>query len=429
MRKQFIIVFLVSVFSSAVLANFETAMQAFDRRDYQQALRELEPLAEAGDPYAQYMLGRLYAAGNGVIQDFIEAHKWFNLAAARNHGHAAQARDATAARMTPAQIGRAQELARRWQPGSSGGGGRDDAPRDDRENPRRIIAGIQDGLNRLGYDAGPVDGSMGRRTRQAIVEYQADTGLRQTGEPTRDLLEHIQRTQSQSQDQSSDGNDRDRSWSRLILSDRFDDGDYTRNPRWTVAAGEFRIDRGNGLRSIAAPYRSFDRPQSRENTAEEIGLAVLQAILQQAAGIPNQPAQSEYAEIYVPARIDNAFALELVLNARDTSGPLEFGVYQGRSRDTGYRVIIAPEGRLVLVSLARSGSAVVQTSRRSVNIDDGRQHNLRWVRRPDGRMSIAMDQREVINARDRSFRDEFSGFAWINRGGDYGLRQIEIFGR
>ena len=427
MRKQFIVVFLVSAFSSAVLADFETAMQAFDRRDYRQAVEELEPLANAGDPYAQYMLGRLYMAGNGVIQDFVEAHKWFNLAAARNHGYAAQAREATASRMNSAQIGRAQELARRWQPDSAASGERDDD--DDRDSPRAILAGIQEALNQLGYDAGPVDGAMGRRTRQAILDYQADMSLRQTGESTGDLLEHIERTLRESRRGENDRDDRRES--RLILSDSFNDGNYTRNPRWTVVTGEFTIDRSNGLRSIAAPYQSFNRQPARANTAEEIGLAVLQAILQQAAGVNNQNQTSriEYAEIYVPARIDNAFILDLTLNARDTQGPLEFGVYQGRDRDVGYRLVIAPEGQLVLVRLARSGNSVIQTSRRTVNLRDGQQHRLRWVRRADGEMRIEMDRREMISAVDRGFRDDFSGFVWINRGGDYGLRGIDISGR
>ena len=37
--------------------------------------------AEAGDAEAQQELGRMYASGNGVLQDYTEAVKWFHMAA------------------------------------------------------------------------------------------------------------------------------------------------------------------------------------------------------------------------------------------------------------------------------------------------------------------------------------------------------------
>ncbi|MDA7673993.1 sel1 repeat family protein, partial [Akkermansiaceae bacterium] len=37
--------------------------------------------AEAGDAEAQQELGRMYASGNGVPQDYSEAVKWFRMAA------------------------------------------------------------------------------------------------------------------------------------------------------------------------------------------------------------------------------------------------------------------------------------------------------------------------------------------------------------
>jgi TPR repeat protein len=65
-------------------------------------------------------LGLTYANGEGVPQDYVLAHMWFNLAEARsNHPMmekiAGELRDETAKRMTPAQIAEAQKLAREWQ--------------------------------------------------------------------------------------------------------------------------------------------------------------------------------------------------------------------------------------------------------------------------------------------------------------------------
>jgi TPR repeat protein len=43
----------------------------------------LRPLAEHGDPEAQYDVGFMYYSGRGAAQNFAEALKWYRLAAAR----------------------------------------------------------------------------------------------------------------------------------------------------------------------------------------------------------------------------------------------------------------------------------------------------------------------------------------------------------
>ena len=42
--------------------------------------------AEQGDALAQASLGLMYFLGEGVPQDYVEAHKWVNLSAARATG-------------------------------------------------------------------------------------------------------------------------------------------------------------------------------------------------------------------------------------------------------------------------------------------------------------------------------------------------------
>ena len=53
-------------------------------------------------------LGQRYLQGLGVLQDYVDAHMWFNLAASRGEAAAVSERDAVAAKMTPAQIESAQ---------------------------------------------------------------------------------------------------------------------------------------------------------------------------------------------------------------------------------------------------------------------------------------------------------------------------------
>jgi TPR repeat protein len=57
----------------------------------------------------------MYQTGKGVLQDYVQAHKWFNLAAANHEKYRAD-RDRLAKLMTTAQIAKAQRLAREWKP-------------------------------------------------------------------------------------------------------------------------------------------------------------------------------------------------------------------------------------------------------------------------------------------------------------------------
>ncbi len=102
-------------------AGFDEGDAAYHRGDYATALREWRPLAEQGDASAQFNLGVMYENGQGVPQDYVQAHMWLNLAASRfppgeDRDQSVKNRDHVAKRMTPAQISEAQRLAREWRP-------------------------------------------------------------------------------------------------------------------------------------------------------------------------------------------------------------------------------------------------------------------------------------------------------------------------
>jgi hypothetical protein len=67
------------------------------------------------------MLGLLYDKGHGVHQDFIQAYKWLNLAAARSRGRQRETfmrlREAVASKMSRDEIVVGQRLALSWVPG------------------------------------------------------------------------------------------------------------------------------------------------------------------------------------------------------------------------------------------------------------------------------------------------------------------------
>ena len=78
------------------------------------SLAQYECDAKQGRPDALYNLGLAYSTGQGVAQDFIAAHKWFNLAALRGSDEAKSWRNQLAVEMQPFQIAQAQKLAREW---------------------------------------------------------------------------------------------------------------------------------------------------------------------------------------------------------------------------------------------------------------------------------------------------------------------------
>jgi hypothetical protein len=88
-------------------------------QDYKEAVKWYKLAANQGYVGAQRALGAKYYFGEGVPQNYVLAHMWMNLASANKHenGHEAtsEARDAIAAKMTPSQILRAEELAREFQ--------------------------------------------------------------------------------------------------------------------------------------------------------------------------------------------------------------------------------------------------------------------------------------------------------------------------
>jgi len=134
------------------LADFQAGLDAFSKGDYTAAAKEWRPLAEEGDPIAQFNLGLLYLDGHGVPQsyaeavnwfrraaeqdypqaqhnlgamygsgqgvkrDYIQAYKWLNLCAAKGNPGCVTQRDLIAKKLKPGQIAEAQRLATQFQP-------------------------------------------------------------------------------------------------------------------------------------------------------------------------------------------------------------------------------------------------------------------------------------------------------------------------
>lgn len=132
--------------------DFEAGLHAYENKDYDNALKQWRPLAEAGFaptqfnlglmyldgtgvpqnfseaaewfrrsadqgyPKAQYNLGALYAVGKGVRKDLVSAYMWMDLCAAKGDAKCVAQRDLIAKKLKSRDLAEGQRRAAAWQP-------------------------------------------------------------------------------------------------------------------------------------------------------------------------------------------------------------------------------------------------------------------------------------------------------------------------
>ena len=98
------------------------SLDAFMSGSYDLAYEGFVKLAEAGSSVSQYYLGMMFLNGKGVLQDFCEAHMWFNIASSRGHDKARKQLEKLTHGMVPEQVAEAQSQARHWVRMQNAGG-------------------------------------------------------------------------------------------------------------------------------------------------------------------------------------------------------------------------------------------------------------------------------------------------------------------
>ena len=164
--------------ATPVRADYEAGQRAWEAGQRDVAIAEWQAGAEAGEPKAMLALGRLYLRGIGLPQNYVQAHKWFNLAASRGEDVAVAERDALVGQMTAQERVEAQKLALEWQPS--------EVPTRARPAPAppgllsdasaEAIRETQALLASLGYQPGPADGVWGGQTTQALQDFLRNSG-------------------------------------------------------------------------------------------------------------------------------------------------------------------------------------------------------------------------------------------------------------
>ena len=81
MRRVFLGMAFVVLLAAQSQSSFQDGLLAYHRGDHAVAMEIWRPLANSGDASAQYMVGFLYAQGEGVVANSGKAAKWYHKAA------------------------------------------------------------------------------------------------------------------------------------------------------------------------------------------------------------------------------------------------------------------------------------------------------------------------------------------------------------
>lgn len=469
--------------------------QAFDSGDYNNARYELEPLAATGDPKAQFLIGVMHATGNGYQQDYVQAYKWLTLSSRAGNDKAQQASQRIAARMTGEQLSDARSQANRFRstPPAQGtaSGSWAQAPQS-LPSGRALVAEVQSGLTRLGYDLGSADGLMGRRTVTAISDFQRQVGMHADGKATEGVLLAIGKAESEGlrasapsatgrtyataipsasnwyfAQQSLDGmvkslrrllagNDNnalrrgvtslaqsgDWPWTEQVFRDDFSARAGQGGLDWQVARGEFAIRDGllSDARGAGEPAPSTTRERSGQLSGKEEVLGILGVLLgaqieqQQATRKSTQgraAAQRRSApdEVRLAAASGGSFLLRARLLAQDPAAGTEFVLLSAvQGGAQELRLRYNANTQQLLIEQA-SSRGVREIAAVALRLDAGGHYNIEWARVRDGVMQVALNGQLVIRDARLNLRGGFDTFAWRNHGGSYVLGEVEMHTR
>ena len=239
----------------------------------------------------------------------------------------------------------------------------------------------------------------------------------------------------------------------VLIRDDFSDGDFTHDPRWTVASGNFTVDPRLGLRT-AVPVAGAGADAAGESeggltgigkSALDAGKSVLDAGKDVVGGLLGdgegkedaareedvEPPAPEPAEIYLAETVGDAFALEIELTSRVAAADARFEIdlFQGDTRGAGYRLSYLPGGdpALVLSRFGRRGVTALGAHDGAAALEDGRGHVFGLTRDAEGAMAVSVDGAVLIRAESRAPAGPFDGIALVNGGGDYATREIAVY--
>jgi hypothetical protein len=208
-----------------------------------------------------------------------------------------------------------------------------------------------------------------------------------------------------------------------LFYDDFRDGNYTAAPVWKVTAGTWSVDifgNNTGLQSTIIPPGQTSTQKIKLND-------VLGALLQPQTA---QNGNSSYSSIYTAQKITNAFKIRVDLISKEKFGRLDFGPYQGSGGNTAYRVTYFPGANpgLALQRVTAQGTTTLASYNQTLSLEGDKPHAIEFLRDGAGAMTVSVDGKALISAKDTTITQPFDGFLVINSGGRYVIRAVTIDG-
>jgi hypothetical protein len=135
------------------------------------------------------------------------------------------------------------------------------------------------------------------------------------------------------------------------------------------------------------------------------------------------------------ARAGNAFVLTLRMTLRampGVEGRAELGPYQGDPQGPGYRLVHVNDAGAGVPSFllerrdAGGAGVLLDAYNGPLEVADGREREIRWLRDSKGLMTVSIDGEEILAARDGALAGGFDGVVLVNTGGDVEVGALEI---
>jgi hypothetical protein len=263
----------------------------------------------------------------------------------------------------------------------------------------------------------PWAGAAGQQMKSMIAELKARiAAAEQSQAASPDFLDDLKATISKYEAMQTSGGSGGTTAGTKIFSDNFSDREYTSNPAWKVSAGTWGVDVGG------VNYGLFSKVRPQKLNINN----VLGALLNDAQGTASN--QSQFASIYTPVKVPNAFALKVTLTSKDKQGALNLGVYQGASGSTLYRMVYQPGAApgIAIQKVTSAGAATLGSYNGTVDLEDGKPHTLLFSRDAQGNMKVALDAQPVATAKDASIKGDLTGLLFVNSGGAYYIRDVNV---
>ena len=167
--------------------------------DLQAAAKWFEKAAERGVVDSQFNLGVLFESGQGLPKNVNDAFVWYSIAAAQGDQFAKTRIDVLTPTLDQADLVSALARVKKFKPvkidDRANGIFRNVAwntPKDDAGEKVSQVRQVQTMLSELGYDIGGADGSVGPKTRSAIISFERSNSLPETGRVNTALIDRLE---------------------------------------------------------------------------------------------------------------------------------------------------------------------------------------------------------------------------------------------